>query len=154
MSGPNFGALHEQRAVGLLLDVARIERAREARPAGAGFELVGRAEQRLTRYDVHVDPFLMIVPVRVLEGSLRRFVLRDFVLHWRQGAPELGVTWFRFQCIGLPCSVTHCSCSDLSRLIAPHRAEPPVTATAGAIHPIANRILLGVILVVLLSRIE
>src|SRR6266446_2491548 len=129
VSGPHFGALHEQRAVGLLLDVARVERPREAGPAGPGFELVGRAEQRLPGYDVHVDPFLMIVPVRVLEGPLGAFMLRDFVLQWRQGAPVFGVTWFRFQCIGLPCSVSHGSCADLSRFVTPDRPEPPVPTT-------------------------
>src|SRR6266581_2490745 len=68
--GPHFGALHEQRAIGLLLDVARLERPREARPSGAGIVFVERAEQRLAGYDVHVDPVLMIVPVLVLEGTL------------------------------------------------------------------------------------
>src|SRR2546427_12396987 len=38
--------------------------------------------------------------------------------------------------------------------MAPNPAHPPVAATAGAIHPIADRILLGVVLVVLLGRIE
>src|SRR4029077_8932904 len=91
--GPHFGARHEQRAVGLFLDVAGLERAREARPPGARFKLVSRAEQRLTGYDVHVDPFLMIVPVRVLERPLGAFVLRDVVLHGCQRPPEIGVAW-------------------------------------------------------------
>src|SRR5436309_12274738 len=96
----------------------------------------------------------MIVPVRVLEGPLGAFMLRDFVLQWCQGVPEFGVTWFRFQCISLPCPVSHCSCADLSRFIPPDRTQPPVAAAPGAIHPVADRILLGVILVVLLGRIE
>src|SRR5439155_1706073 len=111
---------HVRNALQLLREVALVGELSTgpSEDLGAAIELVGRAEQRLTRYDVHVDPFLMTVPVLVLEGPLRRFVLRDFVLQWRQGVPELGVTWFRFQCIGLPCPVSHCSCADFSRFVA------------------------------------
>src|SRR2546427_5034983 len=93
MRGTHFGALHEQRVVGLLLDVARLERPREAGPTGPRIVLVERAEQRLSGHDVHVDPVLMIVPKIVLEGALGGFVLRDFVLQWRQRPPEIGVVW-------------------------------------------------------------
>src|SRR5882762_6588464 len=93
MRGPHLGPLHEQRAVGLLLDVARLERPREARPAGTGIEFVERAEQRLPGHDVDVDPFLMIVPELVLEGALGCLVLRDFVLQRCQRPPEIGVAW-------------------------------------------------------------
>src|SRR5439155_5915386 len=74
MSGSHLGALHEQRAIGLLRDVAGLERLREARPAGARVELVARAGQRLAGHDVDVDPVLMIVPELVLEGALRGLV--------------------------------------------------------------------------------
>src|SRR2546430_6258087 len=41
---PELGPHHEDGAVGFLSDVRRVERTREARPPGAGLELVERAE--------------------------------------------------------------------------------------------------------------
>src|SRR5467141_3353733 len=99
----------------------------------------------------------MIVPELVLEGALGAFVLRHFVLHGRQGLPEIGVTWLWLYGIH---RVSHlrcrCSCryTHLPRFIAPDLPQPPVAAAPGAIHPITDRILPGVILVVLLGRIE
>src|SRR5256885_811298 len=92
MSGPYFRALHEERAIGLFLDVGRLEWLREAGPPGTGIVLVERAEQRLSGHDVYVDPFLMIVPKLVLEGSLGALVLCDFVLQRRQCATQVHVT--------------------------------------------------------------
>src|SRR5882762_1393409 len=99
----------------------------------------------------------MVIPELVLEGALGAFVLRHFVLHGRQGLPEIGVTWLWLYGIH---RVSHlrCRCSwrytHLPRFIAPDLPQPPVAAAPGAIHPITDRILLGVILVVLLGRIE
>src|SRR5205814_10422885 len=90
--GSHFGALHEQRAVGLLRDVIGVEWTSKARPTGARVELIERAEERLSRHDVHVDSCLMIIPEVVLERPFRRLVLRYFVLQWRQRATQLGVS--------------------------------------------------------------
>ena len=84
VSRANLRARHAQRAIGLRRDVLGHERTREARPAGAGLELVGRAEERLAGDDVHVNARLVVVPICVLERPLGGFVLRDLVLQRRE----------------------------------------------------------------------
>src|SRR2546422_8769277 len=93
MGRADFGTHGEQRSVRLLVDVRRLERLREARPPGAGLELVERAEQRLPRHDVHVDPGLVVVPELVCERALGGVVLGHLVLQRSQRAPQLGVAW-------------------------------------------------------------
>src|SRR3989454_472900 len=90
----DLGAHHEERPVRLLLDVLGLERLGEARPAGAGLELVERAEQRLSGDDVHVDAGPVIVPVLVRESPLCPLVLRHVVLQRRERASQLGVAQF------------------------------------------------------------
>lgn len=75
------------------LDVGRLERLREARPACAGIVLVERAEQRLAGYDVHVNPGLVIVPVLVVKRRLGVIVPRHGVLNGRQLLLQLGIGW-------------------------------------------------------------
>src|SRR5207302_9542314 len=67
------------------------ERPGEARPAGARFELVERAEQRLAGHDVDVDPLLVVVPELVVERRLGALVLRDGILFGRQKLLQLRV---------------------------------------------------------------
>ena len=75
----------------LLDDVGRLDRPREARPAGAAVELVGRREQRLARDDVDVDAVVVVVPELVAERRARCRLLRHRVLpggqlgRWRSG---------------------------------------------------------------------
>ncbi len=91
MRRANLSARHHERVICRGLYVLGHERTREAGPAGSGFELVARAEQRLAGHDVHVDPFLVVVPVLVLERRFGAFVLRDLVLHRRELLLELRV---------------------------------------------------------------
>ena len=53
--GADLGAGHEELAVRFRDDVRWLQRTREARPAGAGFELIARAEKRLAADGVHVN---------------------------------------------------------------------------------------------------
>src|SRR5437773_10396638 len=67
--GTDFRADNEEFAVALRHLVRGLEQVGEARPAGFGVVLVDRAEQRLARHDVDVDPLLVIVPVFVAVGA-------------------------------------------------------------------------------------
>src|SRR5512143_3851842 len=89
---PDFRTSHEQTAIDLRLDVLRRERLGEAWPSGSRLELVERAEQGLARHDVDIDAGFVIVPVLVLEWTLRRLVLGDLVLRRRQLLFELGLS--------------------------------------------------------------
>src|SRR3989449_7925497 len=51
----DFRAHREERPIDALADIARLERFGEARPPRAGLELVERAEERLTRHDIHIE---------------------------------------------------------------------------------------------------
>ena len=75
----------------MLGDVVRLDRLDEARPAGAGVELVGRGEERLARDHVHVDAGLVVVPELVAERRLGGAALGDVVLLGGELALELGV---------------------------------------------------------------
>ena len=91
----NFGADHEELAIALRDHVLRLERAREARPAGSGVVFVERREERLTRNDVDVNARLLVVPVFVTKSRLGTVVLRDLVLDGGQALLELGVAGTR-----------------------------------------------------------
>ncbi len=84
MFAPYLDALHEKASVFLLNDVARLKRPCKARPSGPRIELIRRTEEGLTGDDIHVDPFLMVIPVLILEGSLRSVLLGHFVLEGSQ----------------------------------------------------------------------
>src|SRR5207248_426081 len=144
--GPHLGSLHEERAVGLLGDVRRLERSREAGPPGAGLELVERAEQRLPRYHVHVDAGPVVVPVLVVERRLRRFVLSHLVLQRGQGLPQLDVARL---------GVVHArSCLRRRGFGAPYFPQAPVTPARHAIHPVPDRILTVIVLVIVFGGVE
>ncbi len=87
MAAAHLGALREEAAVLPLDDQPRLQRPREARPAGAGVVLVARGEERLARDDVHVDPLAVVVVVLVPEGRLRALLLRHLEL--QRGEPLL-----------------------------------------------------------------
>src|SRR5689334_3203035 len=88
-------AAHEERAVLLLMHAAAVDRAREARPAGAGVELVERAEERLAAHDVDVDAGGVVVPVGVVERRLGAVLLRHLVLLGGEPLAQLGVARLR-----------------------------------------------------------
>ena len=67
-----------------LHDILWIDRTREARPAGAAVEFVGRQEQRLTRDDVDIEPGLFVVPIGVGERAFGAVVLRHTTLLGRE----------------------------------------------------------------------
>jgi hypothetical protein len=68
------------RPIDVLDDVSRLQRFRESRPPGAAVEIVGRRKQWLTRYHVDVEPRLFVVPIFILERSVRSVLLSDAVL--------------------------------------------------------------------------
>ena len=64
----------------VLHDVFLHERLGEARPPGAGVELVGGDEQGFAGNDIHIDAFLLVVPVLVRKGPLGALLLGHLVL--------------------------------------------------------------------------
>src|SRR3989454_10493086 len=133
MGRADFGTHGEQRSVRLLVDVRRLEPLREARPPGAGLELVERAEQRLPRHDVHVDPGLVVVPELVCERPLGGVVLGHLVLQRSQRAPQLGVARLLEM---------HRAPSLLAGLRAPPPPPPPFQGSIPAA-PLADGLLPG-----------
>ena len=85
----HLGADHAVRAVAQLLDVRRLDRLGEARPAAARLELVGRGEQRLAGDDVDVDPGLVVVEQSAGAGRLGAASLGDVELLRRQARRSL-----------------------------------------------------------------
>src|SRR4051794_34286612 len=71
---------HPERAVLVGLDAVVLDDVEEARPAGAGFELRPRVEQRRLADDAAVDTVVVLVPVHAAEGALRAALLGDRVL--------------------------------------------------------------------------
>src|SRR5215470_7404042 len=89
--GAHLDPSHTVGVVGVLGHVCRHDRLDEARPPGAGVELVGGGEQRLTRHYVHVDARLVVVPELVPERRLGGAALSDVVLFRSQSVLELGI---------------------------------------------------------------
>src|SRR5271166_4533032 len=88
---PDLRPDHAVALVGVLDHVARLDRHREARPAGVAVVLVDRSEQRLAGHDVHVNAGFLVVPVLVLERRLGTSLLGDLVLLRGQPGNRLGV---------------------------------------------------------------
>ena len=63
MHRARVGADHTMYVVFEFVDIFRHDRLGEARPAGAGIELVGRSEQRFAGNDVDIDPWRLVVIV-------------------------------------------------------------------------------------------
>ena len=76
----DLGPDHAVAGVRVLHHVARLDRHREARPAGTAVVLVDRGEQRLTGHDVDVETWFFVVPVLVPERRLGASLLGDPVL--------------------------------------------------------------------------
>jgi len=93
--GPHLGASHgNSERVGLLLDVARLERPREAGPPGAGIVLSRRAGTAvlLTRRPRRSLPY-GCPRTHFWKGRSVPSCCVTSVLHGRQGLPEIGVAW-------------------------------------------------------------
>src|SRR5688572_13787939 len=84
----------KERVVWLLDDISRLERPGETGPSRAGVVLVPRTEQRLARYDVHINPVFLVVPIGIVEWRFRGVLLRHFVLQRSQSPLDLVVTGF------------------------------------------------------------
>src|SRR5258708_2851876 len=84
MCRAHLGADHAERGVLQLVDVGRLDRLGEARPAAARFEFVGRREQGLARHDVDVDAGLLVVEIRAGAGALGAALLGHAILLGRQ----------------------------------------------------------------------
>src|SRR5438105_1244078 len=97
----------------------------------------------------------MIVPILVLEGTLGGLVLSHLILQRCQRAPQIGIAGLCFQGIS-PHLMIHARGAGryAARFVTPDGLEPAVASASGAIHPVADRVLLGVVLMVLLGRIE
>src|SRR6266850_634701 len=91
LGGANLDPAHAVGVVAVLPDRLGLERPIEARPAGAGVELVQRGEERLSRHHVHVDARLVMVPELVPERRLGGAALGDVVLFRSQTALQIGV---------------------------------------------------------------
>ncbi len=96
----HFGADHTVTRVGGGDHPLGLDRPRKARPAGAGVELVGRAEQRLAARHIDVQAGFVIVPVLVVERRLGGGVLRDLVCDRRQPLAQLGIRRLRIDASG------------------------------------------------------
>src|SRR6058998_2729193 len=81
-----------------------------------------------------------------LERLLRRLVLGHLILQRRERLPQLGVAWLR---------VAHSRMSlRVRRRSAPHLRQAPVAAARHAIHPVPDRILAVIVLVIRFRRVE
>ena len=87
-SAPRCGCISSERS-SRSRHVVGLERPGEAGPPGARVVLVERAEERLTRDHVHVDPGLLLVPVLVAERRLGPLLLGHLVLQRRERPLEL-----------------------------------------------------------------
>ena len=76
---PHFGPQREEFPVLSRRDVL-LKGFCKAWPSRPGVILVKRAEERLSRCDINVNPLPLIIMVFILEGRLRAFVLRYLVL--------------------------------------------------------------------------
>src|SRR5262249_34830252 len=80
MTGANLSPNHVMAGVSLLDHIFRLDRPGETRPAAVAVKLVKRSEQRLARYDVHVNTRLFVVPISIIKWPFRPVTLRHLVL--------------------------------------------------------------------------
>ena len=90
----HFGAAHVVAEIVVFGNGGGINRVGEARPAAAGIEFVGRAEQGFAADDVHINAGFEQVVVFVAEGVFGRAVLGNLVLLFGQETFEFGSTGF------------------------------------------------------------
>ncbi len=146
-------ARHEEAAVRPFDDVVRFERPGEARPAGAGLILVQGGEERLPGDDVHVDARPVIVPVPVVEGRFRALLLGHVVLQRRQVPPQVSVARFHEVLGDLVGGRGRRLQLDLA-VLAPGPVQEVVAPGPRAVELVADRMVLVVVLMVVLSRVE
>jgi hypothetical protein len=80
----DFGSTHAMSAISAFLYVVRFNRLGEARPTAVAVELVEGRKQWLTRYDVHIDSRLIMIPIRILERTFGSVLLGDLELFKRE----------------------------------------------------------------------
>jgi hypothetical protein len=68
---------HAVAVIGFGFDVFFAHRRVETRPAGAGIELSGRAEQLVAAADTPVGAIFVVVPIGAGERALGAFLARD-----------------------------------------------------------------------------
>src|SRR5208283_353035 len=76
MARPHFGAGHAVTHVGLFFHVRGFYRLGEARPTAVAIELVERRKKRLTRNDIHVNAWFIVIPKGVFKRPLSSALLR------------------------------------------------------------------------------
>src|SRR5690242_6303445 len=84
VGGADLGPDHQVPEIPTPDHVTRLDRHREARPAGVAVVLADRGEQRLAGHDIDVEAGLLVVPVLVVERRLGAVLLGDPVLLRRQ----------------------------------------------------------------------
>ena len=89
----HFGAAHVVAEIVVFGNGGGINRVGEARPAAAGIEFVGRAEQGFATDDVHINAGFEQVVVFVAEGVFGRAFLGNLVLLFGQDAFEFRQRW-------------------------------------------------------------
>lgn len=94
----HFGAAHVVAEIVVFGNGGGINWMGEARPAAAGIEFVGRAEQGFAADDVHINTGFEQVVVFVAEGIFGRAVLGNLVLLFGQKAFEFGSAGFFIRC--------------------------------------------------------
>ena len=86
LSASHLGPYHEQAFVGLFHYVLLFQGSGETRPARTRVELIQRAEQGLTRNNVHIDARCLVVPIFIPERWFCSVLLSHLILHRRQSA--------------------------------------------------------------------
>jgi hypothetical protein len=147
---PHFGPQREEFPVLSRRDVL-LKGFCKAWPSRPGVILVKRAEERLPRCDINVDPLPLIIMVFILEGRLRAFVLRYLVLKRCELLFQGGVIGLG---IGLRSPRVAAGVGARLLRLSPGLIEELIPARACAIDLIPYRALLVVILVVELGLVE
>ena len=96
---PHLDMFHKMAPVRSFDDVLRFDGPEKARPIGSGIELVTRTEEGLTRYDIHVYPLSLVVPVRILKRRLCTAMLCHLILQRRQLRTSSGFCYAPLSCI-------------------------------------------------------
>ena len=94
----HFGAAHVVAEIVVFGNGRGVNRVGEARPAAAGIEFVGGAEQGFAADDVHINAGFEQVVVFMTEGVFGRAVLGNLVLLFGQNAFEFGNAGFFIRC--------------------------------------------------------
>src|ERR1700751_6173226 len=77
---PHLSPDHSMTVIRLLLEVLGIHGFCETRPATVAIKFVEGREERFTGNDVHVDTWLIMIPIRIIKRTLGTVLLRN--LKW------------------------------------------------------------------------